>query len=87
MKKHLLRLIGALATAGLAAGCATAYDAQGRPVQVVTPEGAAATALVAGLVGYAIADDHRPKRYGHPGYGRGYSRGYGGYYGPRGYCR
>ncbi len=86
MKKHFLRLIGALGVACLGASCATAYDAQGRQVQVVTPEGAAATAVVAGLVGYAVAKNNKKKHYGHYGhYGHNnYNRGYGGY-GGRGY--
>ena len=83
MKKHVLRLVGALGVACLAASCATAYDAQGREVQVVTPEGAAATAVVAGLVGYALAKDNRSsKRYKH----RYHHRGHGGYYGRGSYC-
>lgn len=68
-------MVGALGVACLAASCATAYDAQGREVPVMTPEGVAATALVAGLIGYAIADDDRPKHKHH---------GHGGYYGHRG---
>ncbi len=81
MRKHFLRLVGALGIACLAASCATAYDSQGRQVNVVTPEGAAFAAVAAGLVGYALADDNKSKRYGH-GYNRGYSnRGHGGYSG------
>jgi hypothetical protein len=88
MKKHVLRLVGALGVACLAASCATAYDAQGRQVQVVTPEGAAATAVVAGLIGYAVAKDNRKKHYRPRGYHSGYG-GYGGYggYHHGGYCR
>ena len=89
MRKHFLRLVGALGVACLAASCATAYDSQGRPVNVVTPEGAAFAAVAAGLIGYALADDNKSKHYGHHGYGhRGYSnRGYGGYSRGGGYCR
>ena len=48
----------------LGSGCTTTYDSQGRPVQTVTPEGAALGLAAAGLVGYAIAkdrydDDHK----------------------------
>lgn len=85
MKTHILRMVAGLGVATVLASCATAYDAQGRPVQVVTPEGAAATAVAAGLVGYALAKDKR-RNYYHHGYHRGYHRGYGGYYGG-GYCR
>lgn len=77
------------AVAGMACfatSCTTMYDSQGRPQQVVTPEGAAAGALVAGLVGYALNDGndrhhrhHRGHSRSHYGYGGGYSRG--------GYCR
>ncbi len=80
MKRHFLCLIGAVGVACLAASCATAYDAQGRQVQVVTPEGAAASAWVEGLIGYAITDNHKPKHYGNHGDNRGYGS-YGGYSG------
>ena len=45
----------------------------------MTPEGVAATALVAGLIGYAIADDNGPKHRHYYGHG-GYYRPPGGYY-------
>ncbi len=60
--------------------CMTTYDAYGNPVQSVDPGAAAAGALAAGVIGYAIADDndghrhyrgrsyHRPRPYYHPGY-------------------
>lgn len=73
------------AMACFATSCTTMYDSQGRPQQVVTPEGAAAGALFAGLVGYALNDGndrhrhHRHHSRKHYGYGGGYSRG--------GYCR
>ncbi|NIP95531.1 MAG: hypothetical protein GWO24_19640 [Akkermansiaceae bacterium] len=79
MKKLLLPLAVAL-TLGLGTSCTTMYDSGGRPVEVVTPEGAALAAVAAGVIGYAIGDsrdDHRHHR-GH-GYHHGYRRGYGGY--------
>lgn len=80
MKQRIMQMAGALGVACLMASCATAYDSQGREVPVMTPEGVAATALVAGLIGYAIADDDHPKhkRY-HHGH-RGYHGNRGGYY-------
>lgn len=84
MKKRLLRLAGVLGIACLAGSCTTTYDAYGRPVETVTPEGAAIAAVAAGFIGYAIADgnNHGYYRnhgcrsrgsYGHGG--RGYRRG------------
>ena len=64
----------------LSVSCTTVYDAQGRPQQVVTPEGAAMGILAAGLVGYALNDDDDHKRHKkHHRYHRGhdYHRGYG----------
>jgi hypothetical protein len=55
------------------ASCMTTYDAYGRPVQTVDPAAAAAGAVAAGVVGYAIGQNNEPRYY----YGRGY---YGGHY-------
>lgn len=70
----------AAACAGLSS-CTTTYDAYGRPVQSVDPGTAAAGAVAAGVLGYAIADSHDhhyyggPYYYGRPGYyGRPYYR-------------
>ena len=79
MKKELLRLVGMLGITFLGASCTTGYDAYGRPVQTVTPEGAAIAAVAAGVIGYAIADNnghshrrnHGRRYYGGGGYGRG----------------
>ena len=87
MKRLILRMVAGLGVASLLASCATAYDAQGRPVQVVTPEGAAATALVAGLIGYALADDKGSKHRRHHGYHHGHGGYYGGGHYGGGYCR
>lgn len=55
--------------------CTTMYDAQGRPVEVVTPEGAALAAVAAGVVGFALADDDHDRsrhRGSHRYHGRSY---------------
>lgn len=74
---------------GGATSCMTSYDANGNPVQSVDPALAVAGVAAAGVLGYAIANDHHDHYYnngggyyyGHPGpyyYGRG---GYNGYHG------
>ncbi|MFP6881928.1 MAG: hypothetical protein VCA34_13325 [Roseibacillus sp.] len=81
----LLLPLAVVCTLALGTSCTTMYDAQGRPVEVVTPEGAALAAVAAGFVGYAIADDQGNRR--HHGYGHGYGHGgHGGHGGHRG-CR
>jgi hypothetical protein len=76
--------VGAFAAASTS--CMTTYDAYGRPVQSVDPGTAAAGAVAAGALGYAIGqnnDDHH--HYYHGGY---YRRPYYGRYGYRsGYRR
>lgn len=68
-----------IVSAGLGTSCVTTYDAAGRPVQTVDPAVAVAGAAAAGLIGYAIANDHH---HHHGYYGGGY-----GYYRPyRPYC-
>lgn len=65
---------GILATGVLAGtSCTTTYDAWGRPQQSVDPGVAIAGAAAAGLLGYALADNH------HDHYHGGY---YGPYHGP-----
>lgn len=44
---------------GSSVSCMTTYDASGRRVQSVDPGIAVAGAVVAGMVGYSLADDHR----------------------------
>jgi hypothetical protein len=88
MKTRLLRLAGIVGISCLGASCTTTYDAQGRPVQSVSPEGVAIAAVAAGVIGYAIADNnndrhHHGRRGGYYG-GGGYGRGG---YGRGGYCR
>lgn len=80
-----------------ATSCMTTYDANGNPVQSVDPGAAAAGVVAAGVLGYAIADNHNHNdNYYHGGghyHGGGYYRGgsyyrggggrYGGHYGGR----
>ena len=86
--KALLCLAVALSL-GLGTSCTTAYDSYGRPMEVVTPEGAALAAVAAGVIGYAIGDHQdRGHHYRGHGYSRGgYSRGGYGYGGYGDYCR
>ena len=53
-----------VATIGILAlsSCTTTYDAAGRPVQSVSPGGAAVGAIAAGIAGYAIADNNNNNR-------------------------
>lgn len=76
MKSQLTRVTAALAVAFTASSCMTTYDAQGNPVQTVDPGAAAAAAVTAAAVGYAIGHNHNRKDY--------YYRPY---YRPRPYCR
>ena len=86
MKTRLMRLAGIVGISCLGASCTTTYDAQGRPVQSVSPEGVAIAAVAAGVIGYAIADNNNDRH--HHGRRGGHYGGRGGYYGGRGgYCR
>jgi len=76
------RIITAGVIALLAAtstSCMTTYDSYGRPVQSVDPGAAAAGAIAAGAVGYAIGQNNGDRHYYRGGYYRG------GYYGRRGH--
>ncbi|MEZ5387657.1 MAG: hypothetical protein R3F13_19275 [Prosthecobacter sp.] len=64
------RLLPNLLVAALISSCTTAYDAQGRPRQVVDPGAALIGAAVVGLIAYGIAnanddDDCRRRNSGH----------------------
>ena len=77
MKTRWMQLAGIVGISCLGVSCTTTYDAQGRPVQSVSPEGAAIAAVAAGVIGYAIADNNNDRYYygGHGGRGRhGYCR-------------
>jgi len=64
MKRRLFLLIAAAILAlGGATSCTTMYDSAGRPVEVITPEGAALAAVAAGVVGYVMADDGHDRRH------------------------
>lgn len=80
--KVLLPLAAAVSLA-FGTSCTTAYDSYGRPMEVVSPEGAALAAVAAGVIGYAIGENnHGGRHYRGHGYGH---RGHG--YGHGGYCR
>ena len=67
-----MKTIATLVTAGALAlastSCMTTYDAYGRPVQSVDPGAAAAGAVAAGALGYAIGQHNDDRYY----YGGGY---------------
>lgn len=79
MKKSLHRLLLVLLLPALAS-CTTAYDAYGRPRQVVEPGAALIGAAAVGLIAYGLASSNRNNRRhqggscGHQGY-----RHHGGY--------
>ncbi len=75
VKALFLPMLAVLALLLVGTSCTTTYDAQGYPVQSVTPEGAALGALAAGMIGYALADDNHG-HYGHHGghHGRRHGR-------------
>ena len=78
-KKIFARVAAAIAIAGGMASCTTAYDAYGRPVQVVDPAAAAVGALAIGAAAYAIGQnngDHHD--HGHGGHGH-HDHGHGGH--------
>jgi len=86
---HLLFRLSALcACVASSVSCMTTYDAYGRPVESVDPGLAVAGIAAAGLIGYAISEDHGHDYdyHGHGGHydrGRYYNRGgyYSGYHG------
>ena len=68
-RKSIFRRGGLLALASLAMpSCMTTYDYYGNPVQTVDPSVAVAGVAAAGVLGYALANDHN--RYSC--YGGGY---------------
>ena len=68
----------ALILAFAGTSCMTTYDAYGRPVQTVDPGAAAAIAVGAAAVGYAIGENNNHHHHYHGGYYYGRP-----YYGPR----
>ena len=72
----LIRFASAIALAAAVftgTGCTTTYDAYGRPQQSVDPGMAVAGVAAAGLLGYALADNHNDHHgYYRPYHGRRY---------------
>lgn len=85
--RNLSTIVTATALLALSASitsCTTTYDSYGRPVQSVDPGTAAAGAVAAGALGYAIGQNNdNDRRY----YGSGYRRPYYRHHGRRGYRR
>ena len=71
MKTTTLVIAGVMALASTS--CMTTYDAYGRPVQSVDPGAAAAGAVAAGALGYAIGQNNDDRHYYYGG-GYGYRR-------------
>jgi len=62
-----LRLASAIALAAAvftSTNCMTTYDAYGRPMQTVDPGVAVAGVAAAGILGYALAENHNDHYYG-----------------------
>ncbi len=86
MKKNLQRLVLTALMLSLGVSCTTAYDAYGRPRQVVEPGAALLGAAAVGLLAYGLSDNgHRNHRYS--GYHGGHhDHGYSGHYGGHDRC-
>lgn len=63
VKTPLQYLLVALILATSLTNCTTAYDAYGRPQQVVTPEGAVLGAAAVGLLAYGLANNNNDRRH------------------------
>jgi hypothetical protein len=83
MQKKLYRLFAAGLILSLGASCTTAYDAYGRPQQVVDPGTAVLGAAAVGLLAYGLGNSHSNRHDHHHGYrsSRYSGYGYGGYSG------
>ncbi len=88
MKTNIFQRLAVVASVGFLMlstnSCTTAYDANGNPVQSVDPGTAAAGAVAAGVLGYALANNRSNNYYyGGGGYYRGgnYYRGRNYYHG------
>jgi exo-beta-1,3-glucanase (GH17 family) len=73
---RIITAVGVAAFAAASTSCMTTYDAYGRPVQSVDPGTAAAGAVAAGALGYAIGQNNDDRHYH---YYHGYRRPYYGY--------
>ncbi len=62
--------------------CTTAYDAYGRPQQVVTPGGAVLGAAAVGVLAYSLANNNN-NRHNHHHHGNSYYGGRSNYGGSR----
>ena len=67
--KTITLKVGALILAIAGTSCMTTYDAYGRPVQTVDPGAAAAMAVGAAAVGYAVGEHNHHHGYYRPYYG------------------
>ena len=96
MKALLCRIAFATLIASVGTSCTTAYDAYGRPQQVVDPGAAVLGAAAVGLLAYGLASsgndyDRNDRCYSNHGYSnhsshrRNYSYGDGYYSGHRNY--
>ena len=75
--KTLQRLVLAVLLTASATSCMTAYDAYGRPQQVVDPAAAALGAAAVGVLAYGLASSNHHRRYYDDScYSRGYARSY-----------
>jgi len=88
MKALLRRLVLATLIASLGVSCTTAYDAYGRPQQVVDPGAAVLGAAAVGLLAYGLASsdnhyDRGHRHYSNNGYSSGYRNYGGGHYSSR----
>lgn len=66
--KTITLKVGALILALAGTSCMTTYDAYGRPVQTVDPGAAAAIAVGAAAVGYAIGENNDHYHHHHHGH-------------------
>ena len=71
----LFRLSALLVCIGSSVSCMTSYDAYGNQRQSVDPGVALVGVAAAGLVGYALANDHDDNARYRSGYGGTYSSG------------
>lgn len=69
MKIRLLKLALVALLPAAMTSCMTTYDAYGNPVQSVSPEGAAAMAIGAAVVGAAVANNNNRNDYYRGGHG------------------
>jgi hypothetical protein len=67
-----LMIVASLVCIGMTTSCMTSYDAYGRPVQSVDPGLAVAGIAAAGIIGYAAAQNNRPRYYDNGYYDNGY---------------